>query len=198
MTSADGGPSSTSNRTAQARTGGLGSASRRQAAFLIEAAGRVQGPDGAEPVPRVAIGRQDLAQDAMRGGQVLALGGAFLEQPARRADVPLVGVDLEPSQLLVGLPRQVHLHRLGVPVHDLEDPAVLAMGVVGVGLVALADVGPVGHVDAAVRPVLQLQPAEPGVGGDQEIRVVPRDDLGAVARADRVDRYSRGGRGCSR
>ena len=69
----------------------------------------------------------------------------------------------------------------GRAVGDLVDPAVLAVGAVGVVLVALAGVGPVGDVDAAVGAVLQLQAAEPGVVGEQEVRAVRGDVAGALA-----------------
>ena len=113
--------------------------------------------------------REDRPQDLVSLAQVGSPRGTFLEQSPRRADVPVVLVELEPGQLLVARGGQVDLDRLDLAEAELVDPAVLAVGVVGVGLVALAAVGPVGEVDGAVGAVLQLQAAEPGVVAQQEV-----------------------------
>ena len=151
-------PSSTASRTPQARTCGTGAAEQRQAGpshpgRRWRRGPRSPGAGGGRPRSVARISRRTRCA----AGQVLAGGGPLLEQSTRRADVPFIGVELELRQLLVGLRGQVDLHRPDVAVGDLEDPAVLAVRAVGVVLVAFADVGPVGEVDAAVGAVFQLE-----------------------------------------
>ena len=49
-------------------------------------------------------------------------------------------------------------------------------------IVAFAGIAPVEQEDAAVRPVAQVDPAEPGIGGEEDVRLVAAD----VAAAGRV------------
>ena len=68
--------------------------------------------------------------------QVGPLRGSLLEQPPRRADMPVILVKLKTGQILMLRRRQIDLDRAGLAEGKRVDPAVFAVGVVGVVFVA--------------------------------------------------------------
>ncbi len=105
----------------------------------------------------------------MARAQVGPLRGSLLEQPPRRADIPVVLVKLKTGQLFRTCRRQIDWDRPGLAKAEIVDPAVLAVGVVGVVLVAFAAIGPVREIDRAVGSILQFQAPEPGVVRHQKV-----------------------------
>src|SRR5205823_6687443 len=75
--------------------------------------------------------------------------------------------------------RDVAVPGFGLAIGDLVNAAVRAIDLSEV--VTLAGVGPVGNEDAAVRPVVQGDAAEPCIVGEQEIAAVMGDVAGTVA-----------------
>ena len=97
------------------------------------------------------------------------------------ADEPFVRVPVQGDQLaLVELRQVADRDARGLPVSDLVDPARGAVDAVVV--VALAGVAPVEDEDAAVGPVAQVDAAEPGVGGEEDVGLVAAD-VAAARRA---------------
>ena len=80
--------------------------------------------------------------------------------------------------------RQINGLRLGHAIRDLINPPVFAVDILVI--MALAGVGPVGDVHAAVRAVVEGEAAEPWVVGDQDIGAVIGDVAGALAFEDVV------------
>src|SRR5262245_25132918 len=142
----------------------------------------VEGPERAETKDRVRVTQQLLEGGLGRRRHRSGGERPLVDQSARTPDVPFVLVGLKLHELGVAQLSQIHLHRPGVAVRELVDPAV--GGVRLVVVVALAGVGPVGDVDAAVGSVLTIQPAEPGVVAQQEILLVPDHDARALGLDD--------------
>ena len=94
---------------------------------------------------------------------------ALLQDPPGVAHVPVVGVELQRDQLVVGQLLQVDRRGLGVLVGDLEDAAVGAVVAVRVAMMAGVGVVPVDHVHLAVGAVLQVEDLRPAIAGQAEI-----------------------------
>src|SRR6476469_2402826 len=67
-----------------------------------------------------------------------------------------------------------------IVIHNLKNPPAGAVNFHFVAVVAFADVGPVGDVDAAVGAVFAVEAAEPGVAREGEVGGVVSDVAAAV------------------
>ena len=148
---------------------------------VIQGPGCMERPQGAKPASHVGMRLEDRLQVLVSRAQVGPLRGPLLEQSPRRSHVPVVLVKLEPGQFLVGRGSQVDLNRLDLAEAEFVDPPVLAVRVVGIGLMAFAPVRPVGEVDRAIGTVFQLEAAEPGVVDREEIALVVSDVARSLA-----------------
>src|SRR4051794_19892973 len=113
---------------------------------------------------------ENLPDTGQRLRVELAGRGAFLEDPPRVLDVPVILVQQASHQLPIAQCSKIALPGFGLAVGDLVDPAITAVDFLEI--VAFTGVGPVDDEDAAVGSVVQADTAEPGVVSEQKIAAV--------------------------
>ena len=112
-----------------------------------------------------AGGTQGLPKNLGRVSRQLSAGSSLLKNPASTPSVVLTAVALHLSELGFCCLRQIGdvVRGFRLAIDDLENPAGGAVDFQLVSVVALADVGPVGDIHAAIWAVFAVESAEPGV-----------------------------------
>src|SRR6188472_4505887 len=136
----------------------------------------MQGPDRSQSLRHgPAAPGHDLHQRGMDLllAPPLAVPGTLLQDPARVASIPVIRMELEFHQFLVG--KFVEDNRPGLPglsVADLVDPTGGCFGLVRV---ALASIRPVADIDTTVRAGAEGHAHEPWVAREHEVLAVAGD-----------------------
>jgi hypothetical protein len=109
-----------------------------------------------------------VSQPVVNCSQVLTATGSFVEQSARLPGEPFISTELRFDKFAHG--KTIEINRClwsWYPESDLEDPPRCAMH--SIGLVAFADIGPIGQKHSAVRAADQIDSSKPRVRREEKI-----------------------------
>jgi len=140
------------------------------------AAGDMEGPEGAESASGVFVGRGEANE--LAAGDIRC--AAFLKDAAGLADVPVITVELEIDEFLIGEFLEIDVGRLGVAINDFEDAAVGAIVALVFTVVAFIFIVPVDDVDLTIGSVAQVEHLGPFVVGEEEVGCGVADVTGAA------------------